>query len=200
MSVRTALTLFALLSASAFAQAQNVFATFSNNGGVVFNRTATSFSGGGTIHTFTLGSKLYANAVFTMTTLLVQGTTPSSTALGAELGKGSFVFKDNGGKTLLSATFDGARVKSNGFWNTAFNGTMGEGDNVLFGGLASGDQSGNGFSFALSPVIGVADSYNASFSAVGLVQVQAVPEPAGFAALSLGALAVLGRRRRGARP
>jgi hypothetical protein len=190
MNPRLALTALLPIAAVAGAQAQSTFATFSNNGGVEFTRTLNGFTGGGTIPAFVFGSTTYTDVALTMTDLMVMGS-PTVTSAG-ELGPGILTFK-SGDLTILTVNFVSARLRSNGAANTAFNATYAEDDTINFGGQVTGDQTANGFSFALSPKVGVPNVYNASFSAVG--NVQAVPEPASMAALGLGALALVRKRR-----
>lgn len=194
MNTRTFITLSVLSALVTITPAQAQFATFANDGGVEFSRAGDSFSGAGVIPAFVLGTTTYTNVGLTFGGSLDVLGASSLVSMGA-VGPGSFVFRSSGGDTLLTVDFDSASLMSNGAWLTAFNATYAAEDNVRFGGLVvpSADPRA-GFSFSLSPKIGVPNFYNASFSATG--NVEAVPEPATLTAMGIGALALLRRRRR----
>jgi hypothetical protein len=105
------------------------------------------------------------------------------------VGEGSVVFSTDTDSNLLTIAFDSGSLTPNGvggsdFWgnNVTFSGTLAPG--------ASFTDEAFGFAFANPRADGNDVTFTASFTS------SAVPEPASFAALGLGAIALLRRRKK----
>lgn len=210
MNTRIAISA-AILTAFATANAgSGAFVTFEDGGNTTFTRTPTTgnlgtLTASGTGFTLLLatadplvkdsltGIDFTSNGVLNYESTV--GGDPESNAIFTP---GSITFSKLGIE-LFTINFDSATLDSDGFRGEASNGF----DNVTFSGplvtsryTVTGSQ-GFGFGFANGTSLPNGGfSYSSSFSASGDYTINAVPEPASMAALGIGALALLRRRRR----
>ena len=202
MNTRTALTFVALAALAVAANAQTNFANYGGTG-IKFTRTNSgsggTLTGTGTIDGFFLNGVTYNGVDFTFSSPTYAFDPGMGAQSKAFVDSGSFAFTQ-GGTTLLAATFVTATLTQGSFSATYDSGAPDfNDDQIVFSGVpVFNTPQKPSFTFTLSDAqIGnTADVYHYTSTFGASANVQAVPEPSTMAALGLGALAVLRRRRR----